>query len=70
MLYKKNLTASLALTIIWVEIKYNVLDTESITIITISNLMDSRSSTMKSTLTVSHYAFGMGRRYSSLIGRC
>ena len=70
MLYRKNLTTSLVLTIVWMGMKCTVLNTESTTIMTASNSMYSGSSTTKSMLIISHYVFGTGRGCSLPIGRC
>jgi len=50
--------------------KCTILDIKSITIITISNLMNSESFTMKSTLIVFHYILGTGNGWNSPSGRC
>jgi len=50
--------------------KYILLDTESTTIITISNHIDFESSTMKSMLIVFYFVSGMRSRCNSPKGRC
>lgn len=55
------------LTIVWVGMKYTVLDTGSTMAITESN---SGSSTVKFMLIVSHLVFGTERRCSLPMGRC
>jgi len=52
------------------EMKYTILDTESITVMIISNPMDFRSFTMKSILIFSHYTFRIERGYSLPMSRC
>ena len=50
--------------------KYAFLDTESTTVMTISQPADSRSSTTKSTLSIFQHALGTGRGYNSLTREC
>jgi len=66
MWYRKSLAMLSIVTIMWVEIKWALLKTESTTIITILNPVDFGSSVTKSTLTIFYLAFGTSSKYSSL----
>ena len=68
-LCRKSLATSSALTMIWVEMKCNVLDTESTTIITVSKHTDSRNSMTKLMLIVLHYVSKIIRGYSLWIDK-
>ena len=68
--YVLILTTLSILTIVWVGIKYIVLDIESTMVITESNSMDSGSFIMKFMLIVSYLVFGTERRCSLSMGRC
>jgi len=52
-------TTSYVVTVVCVRIKWTVLDTKSTTVITASNPINSKSSTIKFTLMVSHYTFSI-----------
>lgn len=52
-------------TVVWIRIKYTLLDIEFITVITMLNPDNSRSSMTKSTLMVFHLVFGTASGVSS-----
>jgi len=66
MQYKKSLVEFSIVTVIWVGIKYILLDIEFTTFITMLNPGDTGSSTTKFILIVSHLAFSVGNRYNFL----
>lgn len=61
---KKSLTEPSTVTVIYIRIKYVLLDTESMTVITMSKPMEFGSSTIKSILIVFHLTLSSKSKYS------
>ena len=69
-LYRKNFIALFVVIVIYIRIKWVFLDTESITVITISNIINSRSLTMKFIFIVFHLILDIDSRHSSPRSKC
>ena len=68
-LFKKSLIAPSIVTVVCIEMKWVFLDAKFTTAITTLKSTDFRSSTMKSTLMVSHLASGIRSKYGFLRDR-
>ena len=69
-LYRKNLIAFFVVIVIYIRIKWVFLDTKSITVITISNIMNFRSLTMKFIFIVFYLILDIDSRHSLPRSKC